>query len=282
MKKRFEVFFFYLFIFLLGNLSKPSLFALELIGHRGSECDAPENTWASFDEASRSKYDSIEIDLQVTKDGEFVIFHDKTLGRTSNGNGQLEDLPLSDLADLDVGSWFHSDFSDQRIPLLKDFLPEFKGKFSKNLYLDLKPSERWTEKKLSQLIILLNEHDLLERSYVCSFDFGLIQLASSLNRDLKIAFSIEKEEQYQKALQLPKGSTLLIDQKFGTSESLEELQDFELIFWTITTFEDFLRLKELGFERVITNLKPDVIEKNLIVQENIDSKKDENISPVEF
>ncbi|MFE1241851.1 glycerophosphodiester phosphodiesterase family protein, partial [Streptomyces tendae] len=50
----------------------------DVIAHRGSSGMAPENTAAAIDLAVRQRADHVEIDVQRTKDGKLVNFHDCT------------------------------------------------------------------------------------------------------------------------------------------------------------------------------------------------------------
>jgi Glycerophosphoryl diester phosphodiesterase len=62
-----------------------------IIAHRGASADAPENTLAAFELARRQQADMIELDVQLTADGEIVVFHDDT---TMRWNGQLMRLSI--------------------------------------------------------------------------------------------------------------------------------------------------------------------------------------------
>ncbi len=80
--------------------------------HRGSRELWPENTWYGFDAAvGRLGYRYIETDVQVTKDGVVVVFHDDTLDRTTNGVGKVADWYWADIANLDAGYTFTPDGS---------------------------------------------------------------------------------------------------------------------------------------------------------------------------
>lgn len=85
-----------------------------IIAHRGASKKAPENTLKAFQLAFQQFADGIEFDTHQHKDG-IIVFHDKTLERTSNGKGLLLDTPLSQLKRLDVGE-------GESIPSLIDVL----------------------------------------------------------------------------------------------------------------------------------------------------------------
>ena len=63
-----------------------------VLGHRGASGYAPENTMESFMLALDLGADGVELDVQMTKDGELVIIHDELIDRTSNGKGWIKDF----------------------------------------------------------------------------------------------------------------------------------------------------------------------------------------------
>lgn len=94
----------------------------EIMAHRGSRINRPENTLAAFEEAVRVGADGIELDVHLSKDGQVVVIHDETLDRTTDGAGFVHEWTLADLQQLDAGSWFDPAFADQKIPALAEVL----------------------------------------------------------------------------------------------------------------------------------------------------------------
>ncbi len=72
------------------------------LAHRGGAEEAPENTMAAFENARRLGLRYIETDVQVSRDGVLMTFHDDTLDRVSDRRGQVSDLPWSELRDARV------------------------------------------------------------------------------------------------------------------------------------------------------------------------------------
>jgi glycerophosphoryl diester phosphodiesterase len=62
----------------------------------------------------------IELDVRLTKDEEVIVLHDRTLQRTSTGNGPARNYSLEEIRRFDAGSWFHPMFANQRIPTLAE------------------------------------------------------------------------------------------------------------------------------------------------------------------
>ena len=60
---------------------------------------------------------AIEMDVRMTKDGEFVIMHDASVDRTTNGHGSVSRMTLAEIKALDAGSKFSPAFADEtRLP----------------------------------------------------------------------------------------------------------------------------------------------------------------------
>ena len=100
-----------------------------IIAHRGDSANAPENTIAAFDAAlDGGGFTHFETDAQLSADGEVVVLHDETLGRTNDGAGRAADSTLQQLQQLDAGSWFGAEFAGQHIPTLRELLLRYAGR----------------------------------------------------------------------------------------------------------------------------------------------------------
>jgi glycerophosphoryl diester phosphodiesterase len=77
--------------------------------HRGSRILWPENTMEAFQKAVDLGYRYIETDVRITKDRVVVVFHDRTLERTTNGVGAVSDWLWEDLRHLDAAWTFDPD-----------------------------------------------------------------------------------------------------------------------------------------------------------------------------
>lgn len=166
------------------------------IAHRGLNTVAPENTLPAFRKAVEAGFIALETDVAVTSDGEYVLIHDSTVDRTTDGTGTVTAMTLSELKALDAGSWFSSKYADVKIPTLDEFLSfcvtanvipmiEIKGGFSKG--------------RLETLVDKINEYGLGKRSIIISSNindaknirnytkeqrFGLIRTNAALDQTL--------------------------------------------------------------------------------------------------
>ncbi|MEM7437911.1 MAG: glycerophosphodiester phosphodiesterase family protein, partial [Myxococcota bacterium] len=96
--------------------------------HRGGAARWPENTLLAFQSAVDLGYRHIETDVHETADGHFVLFHDASLERTTNGQGLVREHTLAELRELDAAHRFMRDggrpYRGQgvRIPTLEEAL----------------------------------------------------------------------------------------------------------------------------------------------------------------
>lgn len=108
----------------------------EIIAHRGASADAPENTLAAIQLAWHQGADAVEIDVQLTADGQLVAIHDETTLRTGGVDWAVKDHALAELKTLDVGSWKSPQFVGERIPTLAEVLDIVTA--GKRLFIELK------------------------------------------------------------------------------------------------------------------------------------------------
>lgn len=87
--------------------------------HRGASGYAPENTMPAFEKAVELGADGIELDVQLTKDGELVVIHDETIDRTSNGSGRVGDFTYAKLLKYNYNR-LHPEYENVGIPTLEE------------------------------------------------------------------------------------------------------------------------------------------------------------------
>ena len=80
---------------------------LTVAAHRGDSYHFYENTMTAFKAAADAGADMIEFDVHMTKDENLIIMHDPNVYRTTNGNGMISDLTLSEISALNAGDEFH-------------------------------------------------------------------------------------------------------------------------------------------------------------------------------
>ena len=158
---------------------------VQIFAHRGFSGYYPENTMLAFQKvAEETVADGIELDIQLTKDGEIVIMHDEMLDRTTNGSGWLKDHTLEELKMLSVGVTVKGFFPRQTIPTLREYFTWLKTtKLITNI--ELKTSYFEYEGIEEKLIAMVKEFGLEDQIWYSSFNHYTVARIKKLMPEAK-------------------------------------------------------------------------------------------------
>ncbi|BAU26409.1 glycerophosphoryl diester phosphodiesterase [Aneurinibacillus soli] len=205
------------------------------MAHRGWSGRAPENTRSAIRLAlAESRIHSIELDVQLTKDGVPVVIHDFVLGRTANGSGPVGSHTYAELRQLDAGSWFGAEFRGECIPSFEEVLQEVKGRGRLNIELktvaDLYPG---LEEKVVQLI---HHYGMQHDVYVTSFDHDAIKRVNEIDSSLRTGLIFEgKPTLLREQLSRVGASLLSMSYMYLTKEFVVEMIESGILIvaWTV-------------------------------------------------
>jgi glycerophosphoryl diester phosphodiesterase len=145
-----------------------------LVGHHGVPSVAPENTHAGIGLACSLGIPGIEFDVRFSKDSIPVLMHDRDVSRTSNGSGFVDQLTLTELSHLDIGSWFGLAFTGERVPTLDSVLAVGGACGFSHIELDMKSfSPLGVDSALARVGRLINKYGLLDRAIIASDVYSL-------------------------------------------------------------------------------------------------------------
>ncbi|MCM3724524.1 glycerophosphodiester phosphodiesterase [Neobacillus cucumis] len=138
----------------------------QIFAHRGYSALFAENTMGAFIEAEKAGADGLELDVQLTKDGEIVVIHDEKVDRTTTGSGFVKDLLYKDIRKLNANK---KGLRKEQIPSLIEVLEWLQtNKLICNIELKngLIPYDGM-EKKVVQLV---RNYGLSDRIIISSFN----------------------------------------------------------------------------------------------------------------
>lgn len=227
-----------------------------VIAHRGASAENPENTLPSFQAAGEAGPDLIELDYYHSKDGVPVVFHDKTLDRTTNAielfaenEIPVESLPLKELKRLDAGAWFGAQFAGTTIPTLEEAIAVIQPR-SMTL-IERKHGDAET------CVRLLDRLSLKDQVVVQSFDWDYLTDCRDLDATLVLgALGSDEltEEKIQAAIAI--GARVVgWNAKHLTAENIQLAKQRGLRVWAYTV-NDAERARELikdGIDGIITD-----------------------------
>lgn len=142
---------------------------MELWAHRGCSQNNPENTLTSFEKAMNiDGLTGIELDIQLTKDGELVVIHDEKVDRTTDGIGFVRDFSLKELKTLHIRTGYEK---PEYIPTMREVLDLLSPKLKSGLKLniELKNSVYHYQGLEEKIVALVHEYGVQDAIVYSSF-----------------------------------------------------------------------------------------------------------------
>lgn len=224
-----------------------------VVAHRGSSASAPENTMSAFRLAAAHGADGVELDVQLTADRSVVVYHDRTLKRTTGHRGRISATDFGRIKALDCGSWFDPCFADERVPVLADVLELFDGRLFVNIELKNSPQPGIVDAVIEAVHASRTSSSVL----VSSFDHRLVaelrRKAPELARAVLVrpfdfgAPSRSARRVGAQAVVMAR-SQLRIDRVTDAHE-----HGLAVIVYTVDRPQDIARCVRLGVDAIITN-----------------------------
>ncbi|HCV53401.1 MAG TPA: glycerophosphodiester phosphodiesterase [Exiguobacterium sp.] len=242
------------------------------VAHRGASGYAPEHTMPAYEMGHKTfKADYIEIDLQMTKDGQLIAMHDETVDRTTNGTGAVKDKTLAEIKKLDAGSWFNEanptlakkSYVGLKVPTLQEVLSKY-GKHA-NYYIETKSPEVYPGKE-QKLLDVLKQNGLSSNKVkpgqvlIQSFSEASLQKVRAIDPNVPLVQLMEANE--VKAL-TDERLTAIRQYAVGVGPSFKALtrenvaairaHDLLLHPYTVNEKADMVRMLDYGVTGVFTN-----------------------------
>lgn len=272
---------------LLAALAGPSAAAVpsfEVHGHRGARSSRPENTLSAFRFALQAGVDSLELDLNVTKDDVLVVTHDPFLNPAicQTGEGKplpkrllIRELTLKELQAYDCGARVHPRFPRQvaqpgeRIPTFEAVLEWLAGEKDPRartvgLNVETKSEEEHPQyapepAAFAKLVLdAFRKHGLGKRALLQSFDFRTLREARKIDPSQRISALVEERPGRGQLARIAR--ELKVDVISPNHEWLKERDVRELhamgvkvVPWTANDEAAWKKLVSLGVDGIISD-----------------------------
>lgn len=227
-----------------------------VIAHRGASRLAPENTISAIKRARALGAKAVEFDVHKSADGEIVVIHDATLGRTTSGKGFVSRAPWSKLRTLDAGSWFSKEFAGEKIPRLRDALEALGEDMVAAIEIKTKAAV------MTDIRNELERTGTSDRAIIFSFKAHQVRAAAKIIPDVPALFLVEPEERdsvYPASI-VAEAKAMGADM-IGLYHRAVEAQIVEashkaglsLFVYTVDEDSDVRRMVDLGVDGIISN-----------------------------
>lgn len=226
---------------------------LAVVAHRGASGTHPENTAAAFAEAVRLGVDSIELDVHRSADGGLVLIHDRTVDRTSNGKGAVDELTMEQIRALDAGTWFDPVFGDQRFLVLDEALELIPDSIRLNVHVKAYAHDR--AQVAPEAVSVLRDRGRLDNAFMAA-DEATLACARESEPSLAICnLSVHPAEDYV-ARSASIGCRILQPGHAMTSRRL--VDDAHAHHMEVNPFfadeqDEMRRLADCGVDGILTN-----------------------------
>ncbi len=222
-----------------------------VIAHRGYSAEFPENTLAAFEGACELGVDYIEMDVQSTKDGVLVIFHDTALARTTGAAGNVIDYTYEELCALDAGSWFGTDFAGEKIPTLQETM-EYLRTQECNIYLELKDigEAEWFAESVAATVAA---YDMTERCVFASFNYKYLQAIKEQDAANRILYNTMSDKTTMVTDYPAEYYGLYLESVSPELVNVIHAAGSSAFVWTVDKPQDMMQLMEIGVDGICTN-----------------------------
>ncbi|WP_028883373.1 glycerophosphodiester phosphodiesterase family protein [Teredinibacter turnerae] len=240
-------------------MSKPDW---KTVGHRGYPSRFPENTLPGFIAAIEAGVEAVEFDIQMSRDGIPVVFHDDTLERTTTAIGALKELDFAELQNISCHypQQFRESFSPLPIQSLAE-LSQALASYSVEFFIEIKEDclprigpNQFLEK------VLQASAPLGDRRRIISFDYDLLVLAkNTCNLPIGWCLPDTATETLQKARDLQ--PDLLIAEPLNFIEGDLWQGAWQWFIYNINTHQEAQRWAVDGATYIETNFVHEIIKR---------------------
>ena len=229
---------------------------IHYIAHRGNNTKYPENSLPAF--RGTQNHWGIETDIQVTKDGKWVVMHDPTVDRTTNGTGNIKDLTYAQIKALLIDSGVITGLSnnDRRVPSFDEYLFICK-KYNKVPVIEIKDGV-YTSDNYDELVNSLKMLGLEKSSVIISFRLSHLQEIKQRLPYISVQFLVNMIDDniINQASVLGYNSGISVNNAHQsvTAENIRKChdKDLEVCVWTVP-FSDFDAAIQKGVDYITTD-----------------------------
>lgn len=235
---------------------------MRIWAHRGCSQRYPENTLLAFEKAAAiQNLTGIELDIQLTKDGQLVVIHDERVDRTTEGIGFVRDYTLSEIKKLHI---YADSNQSQSIPTMTEVLDllEPRLKTGLKLNIELKNSIYPYEGMEEKIVELVHKKGLQDAIVYSSFYAKSLEKLKMLDSDAELGILDGKVSDCMYKIKGGCGAVALHPFWQGMDLTAEELKGYTVRAWMsghlypekpTGTRLDFTSLTEQGITDIILN-----------------------------
>ena len=222
---------------------------VQVTAHRGASGKAPENTLAAVRQAIEDGTDWVEIDVQESRDGVVLVAHDSDLMKVSGVATKIWEGTADELQTVDIGSYFGSEFRDERVPTLAEVLEACRNEVGLNIELKYYGHDQNLEQKVVELV---EQHDMESDVVIMSLEADGIRKVKALRPEWTVGLLTAV-----KAGDLTRADAdfLAVNTKLATRSFVRSAheKDKQVYVWTVNDAITMSTMISRGVDNLITD-----------------------------
>jgi glycerophosphoryl diester phosphodiesterase len=231
----------------MGILDRRSTQRMQIFAHRGTSGRDPENTLRAFRGAIEVGADGIEFDVHATADRVPILIHDRDVARTTDGQGNVDELPLSEVKALDAGQ-------GERIPTLEETLDLIGDRL--RLYVEVKQGG------IEQEVLDVLARHPESRWLIGSFDLNILRAVRAVSPEAELwVIAVFPTDEVFAAAKVLDATTLSLYLETTTPEAASRCKEagLDLAVWTVNDVEHARAMRDLGAVGLCTDYPAEII-----------------------
>lgn len=220
-----------------------------VIAHRGAAAVAPENTMAAFERAITDGADFIELDVQETADGEVVVMHDSDFMKIAGRGLKIWNATYEEIAAIDIGSWYGPEFSNERVPTLRQVLEAVKNRVK--VVIELKHYGH-AQRLEERVVEIVEATGMANDVMLMSLNYESVTKAKVLRPEWSVGLLAAKAVGDLTRLD---ADFLAVNASMGTRRFMRRTHERgkDLYLWTVNDTAQMSRYMSMGIDGIITD-----------------------------
>lgn len=222
----------------------------KVMAHRGASTEAPENTMAAFQKAIDDMADYIELDVQLTNNGEVIVMHDSNAYRTTGVDANIVNMTYKEVKTLDAGSWFSDEYVGENVPSLKEVIELTQGKIKLNI--ELKPADNDTA-LAKNTVRLIEKYNMVNDCVITSFSESALKAVKTYNQEIKVGYILSAA--YGDFYDMKNVDFFSVNAAFLSKRTIDAIHNSgkRVYAWTVNNKESIKNLTNKGVDGIITD-----------------------------
>lgn len=241
-----------IFTVVAGEVTKAPNIAV--VGHRGGPGDtAVENTREAIEQSIAAGAQYVEVDIQRTLDGQYIVFHDNDFSRFTSDRRSPQEMTFAEIKALDLGEKSGGRYVDVRVLSMNELFELTRGRIG--IFLELKGKSADTQ-MADDAVSAVKEAGMLDQVVVMSLDYGLIEHIEHHHPEVVSGFTYFLSLGNTSQLT---GDYLILEEGAASAELIDQIHAVgkRAAVWTVNTEDSMERFVNWPVDAVITDYVDD-------------------------